>query len=97
MHTSLRKALFVCALGCLLLTAGPLSMALPPAQGSNLLVNPSFEGKFRQTSLSSHVSEGWNPWYVHGGVGSDYFEPEWKVIQRPETEGSADIPSRLLH
>jgi hypothetical protein len=75
----------------------PLATAAPPAQGANLLVNPSFEGGFRQTSLSSHCSDGWNPFYKHDGPGSKYFEPEWKVIQRPENDGSADIRARLLH
>ena len=96
MHPSLRTTLTLCALVFLLLLAGPISLAAPPAQGQNLLVNPSFEGDFRQTSRSSHCSVGWNPWYYHEGEGSKYFEPEWKVIQRPENDGSIDIRSRLL-
>jgi hypothetical protein len=74
----------------------PLATAAPPAQGANLLANPSFEGGFRQTSLSSHCSDGWNPFYKHDGPDSKYYEPEWKVIQRPEDDGSADIRSRLM-
>jgi hypothetical protein len=85
-------------LGSLLLLWGPVSWATPPEQGNaNLLVNPSFEGAFRQTSLSSHVSLGWNPWYYHSGSGSKFYEPEWKIIQRPENDGSDDIRSRLQH
>jgi hypothetical protein len=96
-HKSYRKTLFLCALGLLLLAAVPVSLATPPGQGKNLLVNPSFEGSFRQTSRSSHVSDGWNPWYHHEGKGSKWYEPEWKVIQRPENDGSRDIRSRLQH
>jgi hypothetical protein len=94
-HTPFRKTLFLCVLGCLLVFASTTSMATPPEQGNNLLVNASFEGSFRQTSRSSHVADGWNPWYYHTGKGSEYYEPEWKVIQRPENDGSSDIRARL--
>ena len=96
MHTSLRTTLMLCALIGLLLIGGPVSLAAPSGQGQNLLINPSFEAGFRQTSQSSHCSDGWNPWYYHEGEGSKYYEPEWKVIQRPENDGSDDIRSRLL-
>ena len=91
-----RQAVFVSTLICLLTIAGPLVLAGPPQQGENLLVNPSFEGGMRRTSTSSWVSDGWNPWYHHTGPGSEYYEPEWKVIQRPEGDGSADLRARLL-
>jgi hypothetical protein len=96
MHRTRRRALNLFALMCLLTVAGPLVLASPPQQGQNLLVNPSFEGGMRKTSTSSWVSDGWNPWYYHTGPGSEYYEPEWKVIQRPEGEGSADLSARLL-
>ena len=83
--------------GPVLVLAGPVSLAAPSGQGQNLLLNPSFEGEFVQTSRSSHCSVGWAPWYFHTGEGSKYFEPEWKVIQRPENDGSADIRSRIHH
>jgi hypothetical protein len=83
-------------LGSSLGIATMLAFASPPGQGTNLLVNPGFEGEFRQTSRSSHVAEGWNPWYYHTGSGSEFYEPEWKVIQRPDDDGSADIRARIL-
>ena len=96
MHKLLGKGLFWCTVSCILVLAGSVSLAAPPEQGNNLLVNPGFEGEFRQTSRSSHVAEGWYSWYYHTGPGSKYYEPEWKVIQRPLDDGSADIRSRLL-
>ncbi len=91
-----RQAVFFITLICLLTVAGPFVLAGPPQQGQNLLVNPSFEGGMRRTSTSSWVSDGWNPWYHHTGSHSEYYEPEWKVVQRPEDDGSADLRARLL-
>ena len=96
MHRSLRSTLVMLAIVCLLAVGGPSILAAPPQQAQNLLVNPSFEGGMRQTSRSSWVSNGWNPWYHHTGSGSKYYEPEWKVIQRPEDDGSVDLRARLL-
>ncbi len=75
----------------LLAMAGPRSVA----QSGNLLVNPSFEGDFRQTALSSYCSVGWNPWYYLSSTAREYYEPEWKIVQRPENDGSDDIRARL--
>ena len=96
MRRTRRQALFLSMLLCLLTVAGPVVLAGPPQQGQNLLINPGFEGGMRRTSTSSWVSDGWNPWYHHTGPGSEYYEPEWKVIQRPEDDGSADLRARLL-
>ena len=96
MHRLSRNIMVLLALLCLLSIAGPLVAAQPPQQSQNLLLNPSFEGDMRRTSRSSWVSVGWNPWYWHTGPGSKYYEPEWKVIQRPEDDGSADLRARLL-
>ncbi len=95
MYRLSRTTLAICIVIGLSVFLIPVSRANPPEQGQNLLKNPSFEGDFRRTSRSSHVAVGWNPWYYHTGPGSKFYEPEWKVIQRPPNDGSADIRSRI--
>ena len=95
MHKWIRCTSVLFAVLLLAVLVMPTALALPPEQGTNLLVNPSFEGDMRRTSRSSWVSNGWNPWYYHTGDGSKYYEPEWKVIQRPKDDGSPDLRARL--
>ena len=88
--------LIVCALGCLLLVSVPAAQRLLRRHRAPIFWStPVLRVAFARPASLLTVSDGWNPFYKHDGSGSKYFEPEWKVIQRPEDDGSADIRSRL--
>ncbi len=73
--------------------AESLAQALNAPSGSNVLANPGFEGGMRRTSLSSWVSDGWNPWFIHTADQSQQTfgrEPEFAVAERPSQAHSGN-------
>ncbi|MCL4534592.1 MAG: hypothetical protein M1370_05465 [Bacteroidetes bacterium] len=72
-------------LAALLASVAALPASPAFADGGNVLANPSFEMGMHRTSLSSWVSDGWNPWFIHGAVSPSLGrEPEFAVRNRPK-------------
>lgn len=85
----------------LLITLALLSLApkdvhaQPFGQGGNLLQNPGFEGEARQTSISSWVANGWEPWFILGGERYNR-EPEYSYEEIPERIRSGSHAQRFF-
>ncbi|MBI4771226.1 MAG: LysM peptidoglycan-binding domain-containing protein [Chloroflexi bacterium] len=84
----------LCGLALLgLLAAAPGAGVSPAAAGTNLLVNPGFEGPYSTWGgiREFQVSQGWTPWYANPAPPG--FDPA--TYRRPEYKNAAGFANRV--